>query len=527
MLKKRKTVQTGLTVLLASGMLLAGCGANDAGNANSAGSANAGDASNADSAQTNDGASSETTSNASNLDPYELTMVFLGNDQKDMPEVQEALNKILTEKINATIKLVPIPASQWGQQTNLMLTSGEKVDLIPSSTLFNFPSLASSGVYLPLDDLLAKYGSGIQAVMQPAQIAAANIKGKTYAIPDNKDMATFYGIDMRKDLVDKYHIDVTKIKSFQDLDGVFQTIKTNEPDVMPLVGKNPGYSPFFQGYAPYDPLGGSIGVLQNEGSELKVVDWYETQEYADDLDWMHKWFQAGYLPKDAATNKQSALELVKGGKAFGFFANMNPAFDSDIARVIGREMISVPLTPDFSTSDMMNNSMWSIPKSSGNPDRAMMMLNLLYSDKELYNLLVWGIEGKHYVKKSDNVIDYPAGVDASNSGYNLNTAYMFGNMFQSYTWTTQDPDIWKKMDEFNKNAVPSKARGFIFDVTNVKTEIAAVSNVVNEFTMGLETGTLDPKVVLPKFIDKLKAAGSDKIVAEKQKQLDEWAKTQQ
>jgi putative aldouronate transport system substrate-binding protein len=42
--------------------------------------------------------------------------------------------------------------------------------------------------------------------------------------------------------------------------------------------------------------------------------------------------------------------------------------------------------------------------------------------------------------------------------------------------------------------------------------------------MGLDTGTMDPKVALPQFISKLKASGMDKIIAEKQAQLDKWAK---
>lgn len=56
--------------------------------------------------------------------------------------------------------------------------------------------------------------------------------------------------------------------------------------------------------------------------------------------------------------------------------------------------------------------------------------------------------------------------------------------------------------------------------------MASVNNVLTEFSIGLETGTLDPVENLPIFISKLKASGIDKIISEKQKQLDEWAKTQ-
>jgi putative aldouronate transport system substrate-binding protein len=40
----------------------------------------------------------------------------------------------------------------------------------------------------------------------------------------------------------------------------------------------------------------------------------------------------------------------------------------------------------------------------------------------------------------------------------------------------------------------------------------------------LYTGTIDPESYIPKFVDKLNSAGLQKIIAEKQKQLDAWAK---
>jgi putative aldouronate transport system substrate-binding protein len=101
---------------------------------------------------------------------------------------------------------------------------------------------------------------------------------------------------------------------------------------------------------------------------------------------------------------------------------------------------------------------------------------------------------------------------------------MFGNQLLSYTFNGEDPEIYKKLEEFNKNAVRSKALGFTYNPEPVKTELAAINNVVTEYQRGLETGTLDPDENLPKFIKALKDAGMDKVIEEKQNQLDEWVK---
>jgi putative aldouronate transport system substrate-binding protein len=184
----------------------------------------------------------------------------------------------------------------------------------------------------------------------------------------------------------------------------------------------------------------------------------------------------------------------------------------------------VELTPPYMTTGDTTSAMFAISNTSKDPERAMMFLNLLHTDKYLINLLNWGIEGKHYVKVSDNVIDYPEGVDAANTGYNLNQSWMFGNQLNTYLWTTEDQDLWVKYNEFNTNAEKSLALGFVFNPENVKNEITAISNVGQQFTAAINTGSLDPEKTIPEYLKKLKAAGVDKVIAEKQRQLDEWAK---
>ena len=65
--------------------------------------------------------------------------------------------------------------------------------------------------------------------------------------------------------------------------------------------------------------------------------------------------------------------------------------------------------------------------------------------------------------------------------------------------------------------------GFSFDNSSVSSEIAAIYAVVDEYRAGLLGGALDLDENYPRFIQKLKDAGIDTVIAEKQKQLDAWA----
>lgn len=228
-----------------------------------------------------------------------------------------------------------------------------------------------------------------------------------------------------------------------------------------------------------------------------------------------------------ATTQATRFDMIKAGKAFAYMAMQKPGFAESEKKLSGLELVTAELVPPVATTSTVTGAMWGIPVNSETPEKAMEFLNLMYTDKDIVNLYDWGIEGTHYVKVDgfDNVIDYPEGIDYNSVGYKMPLGWLFGNQFLSYVMNGDDPEIWSKMDQFNKSSKRSKAMGFLFDASPVKTEYAAVSNVITQYKMPLETGSVDPEQILPEFISKLKSAGIDKIIAEKQKQLDEWAKT--
>ncbi|MFD0698462.1 ABC transporter substrate-binding protein [Paenibacillus sp. GCM10027628] len=457
--------------------------------------------------------------------PVELNVAFplFGAVPKDMSLVQDAINKIAQQKINATVKLTPISFGNWDQQVNLMLSSNEKLDLMFVGGS-NYSSYVAKGQIVALNKLIEQHGQGISKALEPSYLNASQIAGSIYAIPTIRDLATYHGLTMRKDLADKYHIDPAKIKTLDDVEAVLKTIKDNEPNVAPLIPSAIGRS-MLDVYPWYDILGDSIGVLPNYDNNLKAVNLYETQEYAQFVKKMRGWYTSGLILKDAATNKTSQFDLIKSGRGFAYMANMKPGFELQESKSSGVPVITASLRPPVSTTTTVTGVMWGIPINSKTPEKAMDFLNLMYTDKDIVNLFDWGVEGKHYVVKSDNVIDYPQGVDSKTSGYSVNMGWLFGNQFLSHVFNGDDPKIWEKMDQFNKTAMKSKALGFTFDASPVKAEYAAVTNVVTQYKLPLETGSVDPDKVLPEFISKLKSAGIDKIIAEKQKQLDEWAKS--
>jgi len=75
----------------------------------------------------------------------------------------------------------------------------------------------------------------------------------------------------------------------------------------------------------------------------------------------------------------------------------------------------------------------------------------------------------------------------------------------------------------NNGATPSVVLGFSFVQDNVKTEMSQITNVVSEMYLPLIEGLADVDQTRPKLQTALKDAGIEKVIAEVQKQIDEWA----
>lgn len=514
-----KTKKSALLLSAATALTLAvtACSSGGSGGGSNASPSSGDSASSAPASSSAASSSSE----ASSLKPYHLVMIFPGSTPKDLDAVNKKMSEYLTDKINATIELRPIDWGAWNDKTNLLFASKEQLDVMWTSSWMGLGQQVAKGQIMPLDELLASYGQGIKAILDPDVVEGGKIDGKVYGAVTNKEFASNRGIVMRKDLVDKYNIDVSQLKTLADFGPVFEKIKQGEPGMTAIQAEG-GNSPLTQ-LLQTDGLGDGPGAIMRSSHDLKVVNAIGTPEYMELAKLMRQWFVAGYINQDAPTRSDGVANAVKAGKAFSYAVSMKPGIELQESRNTGMPMVAVPLTEPFMTTGDTTSSMLAIPTTSGDPERAMMFINLLFTDPYLINLLNWGIEGQHFVKAADGTIDYPAGVDAATTGYNLNASWMFGNQMNTYLWKGEATDLWDQYKKFNESAERSPALGFVFNPDPVKNEITAVSNASQQFAGVVATGALDPEKTIPQYLKKMEAAGVDKIIAEKQRQLDEWS----
>ncbi|MFD0671469.1 ABC transporter substrate-binding protein [Cohnella sp. GCM10027633] len=514
----RKLLSLACMLMLAAIVALSGCSSN--GNNNDGASPSTSPSGEA----SGESSPSPEPSKAPELPPYKITMFVPGaGAPQDIKLVNEAISAHLKDKLNLSFELTVIEWASWQEKMNLKFASSEAFDLIWTVAWDGFTTKIKQKAIIDMTDLIDQFAPDAKQIINPALLEGAKYNGRNYSLPVNKEMASQRGILLRKDLVEKHGIDIAAIKTFEDLEPIYEKIKAAEPGVTPLYIDKGSNLPNMASVGDFDTVGGGKDGIVRGTSDYKVVSMVQSPQYRKWIDLARKWYLAGYVNKDAATTQDMGGAL-KAGKAFSVFDYLKPGKDAEVSTATGFDWVQVPLTKPIIATGDTTGSMMSISRTSKDPERVMQFLNLLYTDKELVNLLAFGIEGKHYAKVAgkDNVIDFPEGVTAQSSGYNLNSAYMFGNQFLDYLWANEDPKKWDNFKTFNDSAESSLVLGFNFDPEAVKNESAALANVAKEYDPGLVTGTLDPEEIMPKYIDKLRASGSEKVIAEKQKQLDAW-----
>ncbi len=513
-----KWMKTALALLLAVCVLCltAGCGGGKAESSKTA-SKSAAQSSGSGAAE-----SKQTSQQSENEEPVELVMAFWASTEPaDLDKVFEHLSEKTMEKIGVTVKPFTVNMANYPQQINLMLSGGEQIDVMCMYYEW-FQSMYAKGHLKDITDLLESDGQGIIDAIGRDFLDASKIDNKQYALTTNRDLAKEYGFLFDKEMAERNQIDLASIKTFDDVEKALAVVKENEPGVVPLVGTEATYAAEYL-IPGLDLLGDGLGALLNYGEDMQVVNYYASDEYMEMAKRMRNWFEKGFISEDVVTSGENSRSYFKAGTAFASLSTLKPGYAFKESKSIGKEMVQVGVMPPTTNTTVVQSIQWTIPENTEYPEKAMQLLNLMYSDPEIMNILSWGIEGEHYEVLDSGLIDYPEGVTGETSGYNLNAGWMFGNQFITYVWNGDSPTIWQETDEFNKTAKKSKAFGFSYDSSGVKTETAACANVVSEYGVSLTSGMVDPETVIPEFVKKLEASGIDKIIAEKQTQLDQWA----
>jgi len=433
-----------------------------------------------------------------------------GDKQADIASVMEEVNKITVEKIGAKVDLQFIEQASFTERLQMAMSSRKEFDLTLTGFVNPFINGVTKGGLLDITEYVEE-DKELKALLPDYAWDSASYDGSIYAVPNEQIWATAWGYGFRKDLVDKYGFDVSKVKTVDDAIPFFDMVLKNDPNIIPVYLSN-GYNLWeLNKYERIDQTGAAA-----YNRETGKIELFTSGDSMKDAAYKkYDWYKKGYIREDIAT-AQNEIADMKAGRYACMITNSRPGYEANLKRSYGTDFEIASFQNPYITKNSIQATMTAVSATTKHPEKCIELIKLLNTDKKLYNLIVWGIEGKHY-----EMIDEEKGIirGIENSGYKPANGWKFGNQFNSYVEEGEDPDIWEKTKEFNESAEISPLCSIDFVNDNIETELAQLITTNSKYPF--HKGYIDPDKEWDKYVKEAEDSGAKKIVEEYQKQYKE------
>lgn len=331
--------------------------------------------------------------------------ILAGNSQS--VDMSNDPAKLLADKLTGyktQWDYLPGDPNQVKEKLSMLLASGEPYDLIKIDTPDMTKEFIPKNYFIPLDDLLGKYGKNIIANTSPKWFAPMKVNGKIYAIPVKRTSpADIVGTIYRKDIFDKYQISNDSMTP-DEFKAALTKIK-DEAKIIPYT--SPASSPIIE------TIASAFGICQNAWYDVDgtLVNRVKMKGYVDYLKYVSELVKEGLLDKEIAANKDEVVQkkMASGEAAAAYWAWWWWSGNDAIRQNSGAELAF--MKPMKSADGNSIAWLWAttaewttvIPKSSQYPEDAMKYLDALCDNKNFEQVFL-GTEGVHYQKQGDTFV---------------------------------------------------------------------------------------------------------------------------
>ena len=524
---KKKVLALLLTTTMIAG-LTTGCGG---GNSDSASNSNTNDtpasadtsapASNdnasADNASTDNASSGDAAASSddpwANVDTSEhvvITYMTTGETptgtKEKYDEMMAELNKILTEKCNAELQTYFISWTDYLSNYNLTLAQMDgTVDLVGTASdwLDAWPN-SKNGAFLELsEDMLKTYAPKTYASVPAENWELCKYDGEIYLIPeDNYAQWTNHGFIYRLDWAKAAGL-ADGVKSWEDLTTYFKYVKETYPDIIPWDSDGTQYAQMAGGWiashSNYVPIDGINSAAMWGGTRDDLYTVYspyvtDTDSLVEFAKMMKEWDEIGVWQTDVLNNTSSTnRDDYRIGKVAAeqhhtqtwtdlvSHTPANTIYDDDPNAETGFFYFGQE-TGNVTALSITHGAM-AISAGSKNPERALMVYDLLRNDPECYKLFCYGIEGVSYEVTDDGLRTTPEGYNQDTDNINGTTNYWWGrNDDLEILDATRDWDkINKLYDEYDKLKIEYPYGQFVAEVDNIRSQISNINEITTNY----------------------------------------------
>lgn len=454
-------------------------------------------------------------------------------------EVQDAINEITVDAINVEFNYHPMDVATYMEQIGLMLSGGEAFDLVMCTAIpvVSFSTMQSQNQLLDITDYLDEYAPELVQTVGD-YIDATTVDEKVYGVPNYKMYNSNYYIFMRKDILDYLNLTekARSCETWTQVEEILYAVKDAQETlpaelqtnaiicnsdaqgcVISDCGWNSAPDKFSEGVG-MEILANSTKLIYVDENN-KVQNYFATDDYRTTVERVHKWYQDGLVYKDSATSDKTGDTLMSDGITFAYITQAELGAEEAKTVTTGHEVVAVEYGQIPVQSYNVNAWAWAVPVTSENPEAAVAFLNEMYTNPDIENLLVYGIEGRDY-----ELNDEGEAVRSAELEYQCED-FLFGNQFNAYPAAGNGSDFRERAMKSMQEAVVSPYYGCVVDTDPIANELTAISNVLAKYEPGLESGSTD-MATLDAMLSELESSGLQVVLDHYQKTLDEWLANQ-
>ena len=481
-------------------------------------------------------------------------MITGAGKQANSDKVWAAFNEQLQQYVpNTTVEFIDVPFEEYSEKFSQVLASGEGVDLAWTGWLINKPQNIADGNLMPLDDLLAEYGQGIVDILgeNVVEIHRNADDGKLYYLPSWQglvgDRRGWLVVTEIAELAGDTWIEDTEAalnkwrNNYSEGTEAFQAVLDQATKYLAAAkeagklgagintGRVFGWS-MYNGTRSNPGVGGSEIGIPFEDNTFTVIDGVASEHYKLYAKTMADWYKEGYIRSDIMSVDTSTLTMPKNGEITDttYVFSCDPYLteaDQDAATAdAGMDMTYLPVEENASLI-LGGDTSYAIPYCADEPERAMMVLNAIYSQPDLYNTLIYGIEGEDYTKNADGTIttSYVGASPTADDSYGIQR-WIIGSCKNALINNGTDPNYYADLEALEETARVNPFMNFTFDRTNVEGICASLLNVYYEYGPQLDNGVAGDnwEELYNNYMAARKDAGIEELVTEFQNQLNAY-----
>ena len=480
-------------------------------------------------------------------------MITGAGKQANSDKVWAAFNEQLQQYVpNTTVEFIDVPFEEYSEKFSQVLASGEGVDLAWTGWLINKPQNIADGNLMPLDDLLAEYGQGIVDILgeEVVEIHRNAADGKLYYLPswqglcgerrgwlvvtEIAELAGDTWIEDTEAALNKWRNNYSGIEDFQAvLDQATKYLAAAKEAGKLGAGINTGRAfgwSMYNGMYSFLGVGGAeIGITYCDGT-FTVKDGVAGEHYKLYAKTMADWYKEGYIRSDIMSVDTSTLTTPKNGEitdttyVFSCDPYLTEADQEAAIADAGMDMTYLPIEENAYLI-LGGDTSYAIPYCADEPERAMMVLNAIYSQPDLYNTLIYGIEGEDYTKNADGTIttSYVGASPTADDSYGIQR-WIIGSCKNALINNGTDPNYYADLEALEATAQVNPFLNFTFDRTNVEGICASILNVYYEYGPQIDNGVAGDnwEELYNNYMAARKDAGIEELVTEFQNQLNAY-----